>query len=327
MVLRPASAADRYSISVYPSLYAGDAGWQSSITYANSRGAVSGAGGGGSYPTAAAPLFGADLDVVTLPQPRGDIVGYVLTGPTVAAVRVGHRVIRTISSPALPAGDRAAVFFIPSGAMVTTISGPGLLPAVVALPAAFSGRRLRVATLAVVPLDRAGRAIRIRPSEPAESWTALHFWQARSAVTPNITEPPYHGPTRPGDGVCLFGQHGLPGLTPEWGHTVARLSPVTGAEGELFLSCVNTEYYLHGWPIDAAILLDARHPGVAPGGIPGALPVPFFPRTVDLEAAGLTARRIGPAWIAVQGGSGLPQRLRVLAALRIARLDLAAIRR
>jgi len=23
------------------------------------------------------------------------------------------------------------------------------------------------------------------------------FWQARSAVTSNISEPPYHGPTRP----------------------------------------------------------------------------------------------------------------------------------
>ena len=47
--------------------------------------------------------------------PRGDTVGYVMTAPYVVAVRVGDRTIRTFSSPDLPAGDRAAVLFLPAG--------------------------------------------------------------------------------------------------------------------------------------------------------------------------------------------------------------------
>jgi hypothetical protein len=77
----------------------------------------------------------------------------------------------------------------------------------------------------------------------------------------------------------------------------------------------------------AAVLLDARRPGQSLGPIPGAKPVPGLPDIVDLEGGSLTARRIGNAWLVVQGGSGAAQRRQVLAALRISKLDLHRIGR
>jgi hypothetical protein len=82
------------------------------------------------------------------------------------------------------------------------------------------------------------------------------------------------------------------------------------------VSCVSTEYYLHGWPMAAAVLLDARRPGVVLGRIPGANPVPGHPNVVDFAGASLSARRVGNAWLVVQGGSGTTQRVSVLNALK-----------
>jgi hypothetical protein len=99
---------------------------------------------------------------------------------------------------------------------------------------------------------------------------------------------------------------------------------VKDALGEVFLSCVNTEYYLHGWPLQVAVLLDGRRPGQTLGPIPGARPIPGDPNMVDLAAGqtpALTAKRVGNAWLVAEGGSGLAQRIAVLNALRIRRLD------
>jgi hypothetical protein len=79
---------------------------------------------------------------------------------------------------------------------------------------------------------------------------------------------------------------------------------------------------LHGWPLATGVLLDARRPGRVLGALPGAAPVPGAPGIVDFAAASLSARRVGNAWLVVRGGSGTRQRLRVLEALRISRLDL-----
>ena len=87
--------------------------------------------------------------------------------------------------------------------------------------------------------------------------------------------------------------------------------------GELFVSRVSTEYYLHGWPMVAAVLLDARYPGARLGPIPGARPVPGHPSAVDFADGSLSARRIGNAWLVVKGGSGTAQRLQVLDALTV----------
>jgi hypothetical protein len=114
-------------------------------------------------------------------------------------------------------------------------------------------------------------------------------------------------------------------LTAEWGSTITRIPTVRKYVGELFVSCVSTEYYLDGWPITAAVLLDAGHPGAVLGPIPGARPVSGYADTVDFAGAGLSARRVGDAWLVVQGGSGTTQRVRALKALQIHKLDLRGL--
>jgi hypothetical protein len=181
-----------------------------------------------------------------------------------------------------------------------------------------------IPTLAVLPLDEHGKVIPAHPTIPSTPFA--YFWQAPSAVTPNNQQAPYHGPTHPLPGVCELRQHGLPALRAEWGHAIHEISPATGSVGQLFLSCVDTEYYLQGWPLMVGVLLDARHPGQLLGAIPGAIPVPGRPDTVDFNGGSLTAHRFRNAWLVVRGGSGLSQRLQVLGALRISRLDLSGLR-
>jgi hypothetical protein len=112
--ITPASLAGyRYRIAVTPVLFAGTGGWQPWIVY-NSPGTNGYGERGAPLPTTPIFAVGGPTSVA-----RGETVAYVLTSPQVFAVRIGGRTIRTVSSPALPTGDRAAVFFIPA-------KGPGL---------------------------------------------------------------------------------------------------------------------------------------------------------------------------------------------------------
>jgi hypothetical protein len=324
-------AGYRYRIVVTPSLAAGQAGWDTGIQYIG-RGPQSGSGegSGGTYATSSNPIFGGTGGgfVNSGQGQRGDTVANVITGPQVAAVRVGNRTIRTFTSTELPAGDRAAVFFLPAGSPVLTDGWrPGQpIHSYVRMPSgphrgSDPNKWPKVPTVAILPLDASGRVLTTTFNYPDPPFQ--FFWQAPKAVTPNNEQPPYHGPTRPrADAICRLGQHGLPDLTPVWGHTLLRIKPVPNSVGALFVSCVDTEYYLNGWPLATGLLLDARRPGQVLGGLPGTHPVPGVPGAVDFPSANLSARRIGNAWLVVRGGSGTRQRLRVLQALRISRLDL-----
>lgn len=104
-------------------------------------------------------------------------------------------------------------------------------------------------------------------------------------ATSTSQQPPYRGPTQPSRGACELGATGLPGLTPEWGHTLA-ITSVTGAQGELLLSCIDTHCYLHGWPLTAAVLLNAQQPGSDPGPLPGATPVAGAAGIADFPVPG-----------------------------------------
>jgi hypothetical protein len=318
-------AGDRYRITVFPDLSAGAAGWATGVAFSRSGQPTSGGQAGGLYPTAGAPIFGgAGVGYIPVGPQKSASVAFTLTGPEVAAIRFDGRTIRTFTSSQLPTGDRVAVFFLPAGAPAPVPAGSfeRIIRGTIRVPAGpgRSWRRIRAA--AIVALDAAGRVIPVSRSNLG-AFPSIAFWQAPSAVTPTIHEPPYHGPTHPGPGVCELGQSDMPGLTPEWGHTLARITPITGAQGELLLSCIDTHYYLHGWPLTVAVLLNAQHPGAAPGPLPGATPVANATDMVDSAGSGLSGRRIDHAWLIVSGGSGTAQRLRVLAALRISHLKLA----
>jgi hypothetical protein len=318
-------ARDRYSIRVTPGLSAGEAGWAAWTAYGAPSSGL-GSGGGGGYPTVSYPIFqGSGVAPASIDT---DPVGFVLTGPQVAAVQIGDRTIRTFTSSMLPAGDRAAVFFSTSGAPPAAL---GECRASIDSYARRAERchptrwRTSIPTVAVLALNHAGGVLPTVATPPESAAHGWSFWQAPSAVTPSIHERPFHGPTRPRAGVCDLAQHGMAGLTAEWGSTITSITTVPDSLGELFLSCVSTVYYLHGWPITAAVLVDARDPGGVLGPIPGARAIPGSPLVVDFPGASLSARRIGNAWLVVQGGSGTTQRLRVLRALRIDKLDLRTL--
>jgi hypothetical protein len=325
-------AGYRYSIRVTPDLSTGSAGWAVWTAYKGPPyGGGLGGGGGGGYPTPSAPIFqGSGVAPWSIPSGTpnpGDSVGSVLTGPQVAAVRIGDRTIQTFASALLPAGDRAAVFFL-SGRAPTPVVGwrPGQpIRSRMRVPEPTPGGRLRLttfATTALIPISSTGHPLPSTFPPDSSYLRGWSFWQAPSAVTPNIHEPRYHGRTHPRPGACELTQHGLPGLRPEWGSTIRRIPTVKSYVGELFVSCVSTEYYLHGWPLTAAVLLDARHPGAVLGPIPGAHPLAGTPGIVDFPAASLSARRVGNAWLAVQGGAGTTQRRQALNALQIIKLSL-----
>jgi hypothetical protein len=343
----PASLAGySYTIAVTPSLPAGTAGWESLIIYTRTGASIQPPQSGGtlSYPTATFPVFGGGSGPDSCPVcfARGNAVTYVLTGPQVFAVRIGSQTIRTITSPALPTGDRAAVVFIPAKGRVFLIRAHGPVPVLKHPPGMKN-----VLLVAVEPLARSGKAIpaQFTPQQngpPPLTWMApdavSHWWPLGEFTVP-YQGPGYHAPTRPRPGVCELAQHGLPALHVQFGHTIAWIAPVPDALGEVFLSCVDAEYWMDGWPLQAAVLLDGHRPGRVLGAIPGARPVPGQPDMVNLPLGrvplnydtpisadspqlSLTAKRVGNAWLVVQGGYGLAQRVQVLNALRITKLDL-----
>lgn len=117
-------------------------------------------------------------------------------------------------------------------------------------------------------------------------------------------------------GPCEIRARGLPALEPEWGHVAATIRPYPAKIiGRAFFSCTDTEYYLHKWPLETAILLDAQHPGRPPASIPGMKPVKGTASMVNAPGdwhGEITATRHRNAWLVVAGGSGLHQRIEVL---------------
>ena len=88
-----------------------------------------------------------------------------MTSPAVVEVRVGDRTIRTFSSPDLPAGDRAAVWFIPDGGPTPVIGcRPGEpIRAQITFPAFVHHRPVTIHTIAVLPIDAHGAVIATNP--------------------------------------------------------------------------------------------------------------------------------------------------------------------
>jgi hypothetical protein len=102
---------------------------------------------------------------------------------------------------------------------------------------------------------------------------------------------------------------GLGGITARWGQVATAIRPYPSKIiGRGFLSCIDTEYYVPGRGMGAAVLLDAADPAAsAPAAIPGLESIPQAPGLYN-GAGGLashgpiTAKREGNAWVIVAGG-------------------------
>jgi len=207
----------------------------------------------------------------------------VLTTPQVAAILVGgRRRVAAVELPGLPYGLRAARIVIP-----------------------FLAKK-----------SATGRTTFQMPPEP--SLAALD--SSGQLIASPATQPQQQEPPLSARGPCTLAASGIPGISAQWSHVASAITPYPGRiVGRAFFSCIDTEYYLHKWPLDAAILLDAAHPGSPPAAIPDLSAVTgeagFLNGPGDFKGQ-ITATRLEDAWLVVAGGSGLSQRIDLLRHLR-----------
>lgn len=158
---------------------------------------------------------------------------------------------------------------------------------------------------AVLALGADSEPIGYMPQPEGTPGAGVRWWQKPQPLPP---------------GPCQLDARGLPGLEPEWGHVAVAIRPYPRKIiGRAFFSCIDSEYYLHNWPLETAILLDAQHPGRTPAPIPGMKPIPGAPGVFSAPGdwhGELAAARRANAWLLVAGGSGPTQRIQVLRHLR-----------
>jgi hypothetical protein len=192
---------------------------------------------------------------------------------------------------------------------------PGLPPGVRAV--VFNQPKDEAAV--VTPLDAAGDPI--PTSAPTRTYPApTSYFQ--------------HGTSVPADGSCAL-RSGNPAARIEWGLVSTRIGAVPQAVGPAFVSCLNAWYTVHGAAVEAAVLLDAQHPGAPPAPLWGVAPVRGHPCLVEMPAVQYTqagrsytlaprfiARRASNAWIVVEQGD-LAQEIAFLDTLHVSRANVA----
>lgn len=302
----------RYEITIFPYIEAGQFGWCTNITYSRHGKPEFGSGGCGDGPSADRPLFG-DIFSSDLSPPPGDRVSYVIPAPRVAAVRIEQGpTIAARPDARLPFGLKAVVILEPALSPPLAIPPPGSTVAapLPPPPGPDTGRPpAAIHPRALIALDRSGRPLVTGMHPRAPRRLPTRFWQ--------VPQPPARG-------ACAIGAR-LPGLRAMWGSVLTRVPSLRGLDGPAFLSCVDTEYYLGRSALKAAILLNARHPGKPAAPLPNAAPARGEPGVVNVRAGSqgdLSARRAGNAWLVVQGGTDVKQRLQVLRALTVAKIKL-----
>jgi len=208
---------------------------------------------------------------------------------------------------ALTTADVGAVTVNAGGKGVATAPIPGLTvslsAAVVAIPAPFPG---------TWPDEFEGVVGGFAESQ--------HGGFGAQPLTPSLTLPTagWQAPQTPPAGPCELSAAPLKGLKPRAGRVVSSITPLAGVAGRGFLSCADTEYAFAHSSLDAAILLDTAQPGVLPVALPNAALVHHHPGLYSAPgwSGQILARRVGDAWLALEGGSSLRQRVQVLSHLR-----------
>ncbi|HEY3829125.1 MAG TPA: hypothetical protein VGL57_08020 [Solirubrobacteraceae bacterium] len=272
------------SVSLSPNLEGGQAGWCVTIFD------KSGGGGGtcGPLPTVGHPLL-ANSSGWT--HGESDITTTEITAPRVAYFLVnGTRRVATKRLPGLPYGLRVAIIHTP---LRGSVNRP-------APPRGSVDRPALTESPTTVPLDARGK-----PIAESRDYGAVWFRD-------------WNRPAVPLKGPCQLQASGLGGITAEWGQVATALrSYPAQIVGRGFLSCIDTEYYVAGRGMRAAVLLDAADPGrIVPAAIPGLLPIPQVPGLYngsgDYAFRGpMTARREGNAWVVVAGGGRNAEEARI----------------
>jgi hypothetical protein len=256
---RPYANGQPFALSVSPSLQAGNVGL-----------CVMKEGGGscnGPYAGAGIPLFGEEGWSPEARVGRDGEIDFTLTGPNVAAVRVrGIGTLRPVPLPGLPVGDKAVVFYRPPGS-IGTVLPPG------ATTQLLHGEEHNPDPVGITltPLDGAGQAI---PTIPIESRGRMFllpnsYWQSPASA--------------PADASCALAST-LANVSVEWGQVATDIAPDPAVAGTAFFTCMQVWYHHDGTAFQAALLLNARQPGRAPGALWNARALPGHPGIVQVSA-------------------------------------------
>jgi len=277
----------------------------------------------GAYPLpqSGLPLEDASDDYVRRPTadgrvPAGGLVYVMLTAPNVAAVRVGDLgTVRVQTVPGLPPGDHAIAFRETAGSIGTVVP-PGAT-------AAWIRRNLGDGPrIILTALDSSGKAV------PFSTTAALRQFYLRLRV-----ERLRDWTTNAASGRCAVSED-VAGLAVQSSRALTRIAAEPDAGSGALLSCLWGIYRFEGKRYQVAVMLNASTPAAQPGpiwdaqslaGHPGIVAVQHAPSTPDNA---IVARRAGNAslavapWVGYPGYPSLRQRLEVLAALHLTRLDL-----
>lgn len=231
--------------------------------------------------------------------PRSEEVAYERWEAAGAATRG----VALVNAPA----EAVAVDYADSAVAAVPVEGvPGLSAAVVELAAPFPAK--------------SGWFDEFDPvSHDVRTSGARGYGAPENDYSVSLPTAGWQAPQEPPAGACSLVATRLPGLRPRFGHVATSLSPTPGVAGGGFASCADTEYSFGRSSLDAAILLDADEPGLMePAELPGATRVHHHPGLFSAPGwnGEILARRVGEAWLAVEGGASLRQRIEVLAHLR-----------
>lgn len=276
----------RYAIPVTPDLEAGDAGWCAYPAFFLARSSQPLPGGGG----ACAPASAGSIGIVAGGEPLTNILNYLPT------LRTANAKGALPSSASLEQALRQAAFinyFVVSDRVaVIKIGAASFVPQ----PDPQLAPRWR----AVVTFTR-GDITAFRFID--HRGHPLNQGEAQPVRPVSVTTI---SPRRVPHAVCGLGSSNLPGLGSEW-EVVANAAPSRGqlVDPNVLFSCARAWY---AFPrshavYSAAILLNAQNAARRAADLPGLTP---STRPGDYEeAAGTagqtTARRIGNAWLLVQG--------------------------
>lgn len=268
--------AEPWSVALSPGLKAGLVGWCVRVTVGSTATAR----------CALDPRAGAGIGYESWEATTTGELGLAIGPEALEAVAVDDASMGEPALPVLgPAGVRAAVVQV--AAPVTTKSGW------------------------YDEFDTVDRGMR---SSGERGWGASP--RSYSVVLPTTS---WAAPGAPPAGPCAIVATRLRGLRAPSGHVVSALTPSPAVLGGGFLSCADTELAFHHQALDAAVLLDPAAPGdVQPAELPGATPVPHHRGLYSAPGwtGPLLARKVGNAWLVLEGGSSLRERVTVLAHLR-----------
>jgi hypothetical protein len=234
------------------------------------------------------------------------VCGLTITSTPVVAVSVdGGAPIPTVAAVGAPYGFRSVLFEVP-GVSLSEVAQPYTARGGPVEP------RLRIG---LRPLNSSGATLRSTP--------ALNG----PAPQPVLETRQWTAPAPAARGVCQLTAGRFPGLTATSGNVVSVLRPVVGEIGQPFITCANAAYTYRPSSTDessleAFMVLDAKHPGRVPAPLPGMTPVPGHPgveqsRVESSQARSeVVARRVRGAWLLVESGRDLTQRLSLLADLK-----------